>query len=207
MATKGRIKLYFAPRTRAVRILWLLEELKLSYELEKHEFIPTGSKFFVQKTPHQKFPTIEDGPVVMSESGAIVEYLLEKYGKGRLAPPPGTPARARYLQWLHFSESTAFTPIGVLAWLTVYRSDAADHPDLIADGRSRAASAMAVVEKELSANDYLGGNEFTAADIMMGFTLVAAQMLGAIDQSYPNIAAYIERLSARPAFQKAASED
>lgn len=113
------IRLYFAPRTRSVRILWLLEELELPYELEHVTFEPPAKRFFGQKTPSGKLPTVEDGAVTMSESGAIIEYILECYGSGRLAPPVGTPERAAFLQWLHFSESTAFPPLGIVVWLTL----------------------------------------------------------------------------------------
>jgi glutathione S-transferase len=88
------IKLYFAPRTRSVRILWLLEELELPYELARVEFAAPAERFFAQQTPLGKLPTIEDGDVVMCESGAIVEYILERYGGGRLAPPVGSRERA-----------------------------------------------------------------------------------------------------------------
>ena len=92
------IKLYYAPRTRSIRVLWLLEELGLPYDLEPVEFLPPAKNFFAQQTPLRKLPTIEDGDVVMCESGAILEYILERYGEGRLAPPVGSPARAAYLQ-------------------------------------------------------------------------------------------------------------
>ncbi len=80
------LKLYYAPRTRAARILWLLEELGLPHELERVEFLPTSDTFFQQNTPTGKLPTLEDGDVLLCESGAIVEYILERYGEGRLAP-------------------------------------------------------------------------------------------------------------------------
>src|SRR5262245_32714476 len=158
------VKLYFAPRTRAVRVLWLLEELGLPYELERVEFLPPARNFFAQRTPSGKLPTIEDGDVVMFESGAIVEYILERYGAGRLAPPVGSPARATFLQWLHFAESTAFPPLGILVWLTLYRDDAARHPELVADTRARATLGLDFVERELGDRRYLVGDEFTAAD-------------------------------------------
>ena len=108
------IKLWYAPLTRSFRVLWLLEELGLAYELKAVEFkIPSG-RFFSQETPTGKLPTIEDGDLVLCESGAIVEYLVERYGEGRLAPPPGTSERGRYLQWIHMAESTVFPPVGVL---------------------------------------------------------------------------------------------
>lgn len=199
------ITLYFAPLTRAVRVAWLLEELGLPYVLERVEFLPTANRFFVQKTPTGKLPTIEDDGVVLCESGAIVEYLVERYGEGRLAPPVGNPGRAAYLQWLHFAESTAFPPLGILAWLTRYRKDAESHADLIADTRARALSAFEQVEKQLGADGYILGDEFSAADVMLGFTLAAAQMLGVLDDSLPKTSAYLARLWSRPALQKVAA--
>ncbi len=199
------IKLYYAPRTRSVRIVWLLEELGLPYTLERVEFQPPARDFFVQKTPLGKLPTIEDGDVVMAESGAIVEYILERYGNGRLAPAIGSPLRPLFLQWLHFAESTAFPPLGIVVWLTLYRSDAAEHSTLIADARTRAATGFEQLERELSDKQYLLGDTFSAADIMMGFTLIAGRMLGVIDDRYPATNAYLERLQARPALQKTMS--
>jgi len=198
------IKLYFAPRTRSVRILWLLEELGLPYELERVDFLPPAKSFFSQRTPLGKLPTIEDGDVTMCESGAIVEYILERYGDGRLAPAVGSAERARYLQWLHFAESTAFPPLGIIVWLTLYRGEAESHAALLEDARARAATGLEFLEHELGANRYLTGDEFSAADIMMGFTLIAARVLGVFDDHYPGLDAYLARLQARPAFRKAA---
>jgi glutathione S-transferase len=199
------IQLYFAPRTRAVRILWLLEELGLPYELKRVDFLPTATKFFQQQTPTGKLPTLVDGDVTMCESGAIVEWLLERYGAGRLAPAPGTRERARYLQWLHFAESTAFPPLGIVVWLSVYRGDAAKRGELIEDARGRAATGLGFLERELGDGAYLLGDAFTAADVMMGFTLVAARLLGVLDARFPRVNRYLARLEARPAFQKAAA--
>ncbi len=199
------MKLYFAPRTRSIRIVWLLEELGLPYELERVEFAPPAKRFFNQKTPYGRLPTLEDGEVVMCESGAIVEYILERYGEGRLAPAIGTPARARFLQWLHFAESSAFPPIGIVVWLSLYRSDAAEHPELLEDARSRATMGLDFLVEQLGDDTYLLGEEFSAADIMMGFTLEAATLLGLLGDEYPSLQAYLERLRARPAFQKAAA--
>ena len=158
------IKLYFAPRTRSVRILWLLEELGLPYSLERVDFLPPAKNFFAQQTPLGKLPTIEDGDVVMCESGAIVEYILERYGDGRLAPAVGTPERAAFLQWMHFAESTAFPPLGILVWLTIYRDDAQDHAAILEDARARAAMGLDFLERELGENAHLIGDEFTAGE-------------------------------------------
>jgi glutathione S-transferase len=197
------IKLYFAPRTRSVLILWLLEELELPYELERVEFVPPEKKFFAQKTPLGKLPTIEDGDVTMCESGAIAEYILERYGEGRLAPPVGSSERARYLQWLHFAESTAFPPVGIVVWLTRYRDDADSQSDLLEDARGRAAMGLDFLERELGPKPYLAGDMFTAADIMMGFTLAAAQIMRILDDRHPTLSGYLDRLQARPAFRRA----
>lgn len=195
----AKLTLYFAPRTRAVRILWLLEELALPYRLERVAFVPTATRFFVQATPTGKLPTLVDGEVVMAESGAIVEYLLERYGAGRLAPAPGTPARAAFLQWLHFAEATAFPPLGIVVWLTRYREDADKHGEIIADARGRARTTLEQVERTLEGRPYILGEDFSAADVMLGFTLWAARYLEALDDGLPNCTAYLDRLLARPA--------
>ena len=165
------------------------------------EFQPTASKFFIQKTPTGKIPTLEDDDVVMCESGAIIEYLLEKYGGGQLAPAIGSADRAAYLQWLHYAEATAFPPLGIVVWLTVYRQDAADHPDVVKDARARAGMALDVIEARLAVADFLVGAVFTAADIMMGFTLFAAMTLDLLGER-PNLVAYLGRLQRREAFGK-----
>jgi glutathione S-transferase len=193
------LKLWYAPNTRCFRVIWLLEELGLPYQLERVTFIPPANTFFQQKTPTGKFPTLEDGDVVICESGAITEYIQEKYGDGRLAPPVGSPDRARYLQWLHFADSTAFPPMGILVWLLLYREDATENENLITDAQHRAAVGLEFLERELGENTWLLGDEFSAADIMVGFTLAAAQRLGLLKVQYPRIKAYFDRLQRRPA--------
>jgi glutathione S-transferase len=199
------IKLYFAPRTRAVRVVWLLEELGLPYELERAEFKPPAREFFSQSTPLGKFPTLVDGDLVMCESGAIIEYILERYGDGRLAPPVGSRDRPLYLQWLHFAESTAFPPLGIIVWLTRYRGEGEAQKSLLEDARMRAASGFEFLERSLRDDGYVVGAAFTAADIMLGFTLVAGQVLGVLDERFPKTNAYLARLLERPAFGKAAA--
>jgi len=198
------ITLYFAPRTRAVRILWLLEELGLPYELKKMAFAPP-SKTFSQQTPLGKFPVIEDGDLVISESGAILEYILERYGEGRLAPPIGSPLRGPFLQWIHFAEGTAYPPLGNIVWHTLYKRDAESLPGVIADARGRARDALDFAAQALTGRDYLLGDEFSGADIMLGFTLAVAQVLGVLEQGDAVLMRYLARLQARPAFQKAAA--
>jgi len=199
------IALYYAPRTRAVRVRWLLEELGLPYELRRVAFVPPSSGFFSQQTPSGKLPVVEDGGVTIAESGAILEHILERYGHGRLAPPVGSPARARYLQWLHFAEGTLSVPLSTILWHAFYKGDAAEVPTVMADARDRAHTTLAVVELALEGRDHLA-DEFSAADIMMGFTLGAARVLGVLDERYPRIHAYLARLEARPPFQQATAD-
>lgn len=200
------IVLYYAPRTRAVRIRWLLEELGVPYELRRVEFRPPTTGFFSQATPAGKLPVIEDDDVVLSESGAIAEYLCERYDDGRLAPPVGSPLRPRWLQWMHFAEATAFPPIGTIVWHTRYKQDAEHVPTVIEDARGRAHTTLGVVERALDGADYLLGERFSAADVMMGFTVAAASAVGVLDERFPRLAAYLTRLAARPAFARATAD-
>src|SRR6185369_16675973 len=124
------IRLYYAPRTRAVRVRWLLEELGVPHELARVEF-NRPSHTFAQSTPLGKLPVIEDGDTTIGESGAIVEYILERYGNGNLAPPIGSPLRGEFLQWVHFAEATAFPPIGVIVWHTLYEQNADRFPEVM----------------------------------------------------------------------------
>ena len=198
------IKLHHAQLTRSIRIVWLLEELGIPYELVTVAFKPPR-RSFEQNTPSGKFPVIQDGDLVMSESGAILEYLIEKYGKGRLAPPLGSTDRGAYLQWVHFAEATAFPPMGDIARHTMFLPEAERIPQVADDGRARAQNALDVVERALARKHYLVGDELSGADIMMGYSLMAARMLGILGARHPNVAAYWERLAARPGFQKAMS--
>ena len=197
------IKLYHAPRTRSVRVRWLLEELGVPYDLVPVTFKPP-MKTFSQDTPFGKLPAIVDGDVTIGESGAIVEYILERYGNGRLAPAIGSPLRGEFLQWVHYAEATAFPPLGIIVWHTLFVGDADQVPGVVASARERAAAALDVVERALTGKTYLLGADFSAADVMMGFTLAAARILGVLDERFPNLTAYLSRLDARPAFQLAA---
>jgi len=199
--------LHFAPRTRSVRVAWLLEELELPYELVRSEFVPPQHRFFSQDTPTGRFPTLVDGRMTLCESGAIVEYILERYADGRLAPAIDSPDRPGYLQWLHYAESSAFPPIGIIVWLLRYRGGADGEDGLLDDARLRAASALSFIEDGFGEGDYLVGDMFTAADVMMGFSLVAAKAVGVLDERFPQLNGYLGRIFERPAFKKVAALD
>lgn len=202
----GRIRLYYAPRTRAVRVRWLLEELGLPYELERVAFRPPSGGFFAQATPSGKVPVLQDDGAVISESGAILEYIVDRYGEGCLAPPVDSAARGPYLQWLHFAEGTASVPLSTILWHTLYKGDADQVPTVVADARDRAHSTLMVIERALAAGDYLPGPDFSAADIQLHFTIAAARALGVLDDRYPRLQAYLSRLESRPAFQRSVAD-
>ena len=199
------MKLYHSPRTRSIRIYWLLEELGIPFELAALEFTPDALKSpsYLKVHPLGKVPSLEDGELTMFESGAIVEYILEKYGKGRLAPPPGSALRGPFLQWLHFAEATAMPPVVLIIAHSMLKPEAERIPAVVADGRTGAAAVLAALEGALAGKQYLLGHEFSAADIMMGYSLLLMKWLGLISEAYPNVAAYLARLEERPALQKA----
>ncbi|HVO24082.1 MAG TPA: glutathione S-transferase family protein [Candidatus Margulisiibacteriota bacterium] len=201
------LKLYHSPRTRSVRIYWLLEELGVSYQLETLAFTPETLKTaaYLKVHPLGKLPAIQDGDLVMFESGAILEYVLETYGNGRLAPAPGSPARGAFLQWVHFAEATAMPPLADIAQHMLFKPEAERLPAVVADGQARVNAVLAALEIALTGKQYLLGSEFTGADIMMGYALLLVKWFGLLTQQYPNVTAYLARLEQRPALQKALS--
>jgi glutathione S-transferase len=196
------LTLYHAPLTRSVRIYWLLEELAVPYQLETITF-QTPTRPFAQPTPFGKLPAIRDGDLVMFESGAILEYVLERYGQGRLAPAPGTPLRGPFLQWVHFAEATMMPPLGQIVRHTIFKPEAERIPAVVSDARALLTASLDVVEQALAGKDHLLGADFSAADIMMGYPLQSATWFGVLTDRHPNVSAYFARLAARPAFQKA----
>jgi glutathione S-transferase len=197
------IKLYHSPLSRSVRVLWLLEELGLPYELHAAPLEPPAPRPFAQKNPTGKVPTIEDDGVTIFESGAIVEYILEKHGSRGLAPPVGSPLRGPFLQWVHFADATAFTGLGNIFWHTRFKQDAEQVAGALADYRSWAEASLDVLERNLQGRDFLLGAEFSAADIMVGYTVLVAKALDLIGAERPAVGAYLARLTERPALRKA----
>jgi glutathione S-transferase len=164
--------------------------------------------------PLGKSPVIADGAVTVAESGAIIEYLVEKYGQGRLVPPPGTPERLRYTYWLHFAEGSAMPPL--LMKLVFDRIESAPMPFLvkpvargIADKVKRSfigpniRAQFDFLESELAAREWFTGAEFTAADVQMSFPIEVAQARGGLDASRPRLMDFLERIHARPGYRAA----
>jgi glutathione S-transferase len=199
------MKLYHCARARSVRVLWLLEELGLDYELETMPFDPKALQApdFLEVSPLGKVPVLIDGATHMSESVAIVQYILNKYADGALEPDEDDPEYGKYLQWLHFGESTLMGPIGTIS-LNRFILPEGERDERAVERAVRQLSRYTqTVEDALEGRDYLMGDEFTAADIVVGYAYFAMRLFRVFPKDYPNVTAWFERLMARPAYQKA----
>jgi glutathione S-transferase len=198
------MKIYHAPNSRSVRIVWLFEELGLPYELERFALGDPSMRTpeYRRVHPMGRVPALQDGDVTIHESGAIVEYVLAKYGNGRLAPPVSSPEFPAYLQWLHYAEGMLMPQVNVIVVETRFLPPEKRSPENLARATKLLTRMLEVVEATLAGREYLAG-EFSGADIMTGHACVAAARLGADLSDKPNVAAYVERLKARPALQKA----
>jgi glutathione S-transferase len=203
--------------SRSQRVLWLLEELGLDYEVRRYQ---RNAKTMLAPPelravhPLGKSPVIEDAGQVLAESGAIVEYLAERYGEGRLVPPAGTPERLRYRYWLHFAEGTAQPPL--LLKLLFDRLDKGPMPFFVRPvARAIAQRAKDTfiqpnidrnfdyMERELEKSEWFAGAGFSAADVQMSFPLEAAVVRGGLDAKRPHLMGFLERIHARPAYRRA----
>ena len=203
--------------SRSQRVLWLLEELGVPYEIKKYErnaqtmLAPPE----LQKVhPLGKSPVLTDGDVTVAESGAIIEYLVERYGNGRLAPAIGTLERLRWRYWMHFAEGSAMPPL--LLKLIFDKVESSKMPFFVKpiakaiSGKVKAAMVtpnlkrqLDFMEAELGKNEWFVGNEFSAADVQMSFPVEAAAQRAGLDASRPKLMAWLKRIHARPAYKKA----
>jgi glutathione S-transferase len=203
--------------SRSQRVLWLLEELGVPYEVKRYE--RDAKTMFAPPTllavhPLGKSPVITDAGVTVAESGAIIEYLVDKYGGGRLIPPAGTAQRLRYTYWLHFAEGSAMTPLLMTLVFNRIAANPAPWP-ISAIARRIAAtvqtsflnpnikSQLDYMEAELTAHPWFAGEEFTAADVQMSFPLEAAASRAGLNASRPKLMAFLERIHARDAYKRA----
>ncbi len=203
--------------SRSQRVLWLLEELGVEYRIKRYERDPRtmlAPDSLREVHPLGKSPVIEDDGRVVAESGAIVEYLVERYGNGRMIPPPGSEDRLRYTYWLHYAEGTLM-PLLVLG-LIFDRLSQPPMPlllrpvaGLIGNGvrksfiEPRIGENLEFIENELGRSDWLAGDEPTGADIQMSFPLEVIVTRGGIGGGYPRIRAYVERVHERPSWRRA----
>ncbi len=203
------MKLYHCAKSRSVRVMWLLEELGLEYEVVKMSFDPDSlqSADYLAINPFGKVPVLVDGATTMSESVAIVQYILNRYGDGRLEPDRNGPEYGKFLQWLHFGESTMMGPVAQMASHMMFFPEELRNPAILEQGRKTWSHYLSILDKELADKDYLCGNEFSAADIVVAYGLFIVKVFRlAPDGGHANVEAYYQRLSSRPAFQKAAAD-
>ena len=212
-----KLTVHHLNNSRSQRILWLLEELGVEYELKRYQrdaqtmLAPPELRAV---HPLGKSPVITDGDVTLAESGAIIEYLVDRYGAGRLAPAAATPERLRYTYWLHYAEGSAMPPLVLKLIFT--QIPRAPMPALVRPIVRRIAEGVRAkfvepqiklhldyLEGELGKTPWFAGDEFTAADIQMSFPLEAAASRGGLDATRPKLFAFLERIHARPAYKKA----
>ena len=206
------LTIYHVPGTRGVRPIWLCEELAIPYTVELIDFSPEfrSSSEWRALSPVGKVPVLRDSfdgrtkDLLMFESGAMVQYILDRYGKGQLQPALGTPEHAIYLQWSWFAEATFARPLGEIVnhgreFPGDQRIDA-----VVSEMQHRAALSTEAVGAEMADKSYILGDAFSAADISLGYTLMLAERF--LPNGLPSsVIPYWQRLSSRPAFQAAVS--
>ena len=194
------LNLYHAPNTRAFRVIWTCEELDIPYQLTRVNFSPEyrASAQWRQLNPVGKVPVMTDGDLTMFESGAMVQYVLDRYAQGRLQPTPGTPEHALFLQWSWYAEATYARPIGEVVNHKRAFGDAVQ--DAIMDEmKARAVLGTQAVSQAVTDRPFILGDDFSAADIMLGYSVMLATLV-IPDAVVGPVADYWQRLSARPAF-------
>jgi glutathione S-transferase len=210
------ITVHHLNNSRSQRILWLLEELGVGYEVRRYQrdaqtmLAPPELRGV---HPLGKSPVIVDGDMVLAESGAIIETLADRYGAGKLAPAPGSPERVRYLYWLHFAEGTAQPPLLLKLLFDRIKSKAPFFVRPVARAIADKALGtfvlpnigrnMDFMESELGKNEWFAGAQFSAADIQMSFPVEALRMRGGLDEKRPRLMRFLERIHSRPAYQRA----
>jgi glutathione S-transferase len=203
--------------SRSQRVLWLLEELGVPYEVQRYERdakTMLAPPALLAIHPLGKSPVIVDGDVTVAESGAIIEYLVSKYGDGRLIPPAGTEQRLRYTYWLHYAEGSAMTPLLLKLVFDRISTNPAPWP-ISAIARRIAATVTNTfiapnlqrhfdfIESELKARTWFAGEQLTAADVQMSFPLEIAVPRAGLNAGRPKSTAFLQRIHARDAYKRA----
>lgn len=197
------LTLHHLVRSRSDRILWLLEELELPYALETYprNEINRAPEALARVHPLGKAPALEDDGQIITESGAIVEYVLARYGEGRLRPDVDSPDFAAYLEWMHFAEGTAMAQFLMALFLTGEIAPGLEPHPLAPAATGEVEKILDYVEARLESSDYLAGSEFSAADIMMGWVLFMFELRKRLDRREAT-QRYLRRLEARSGYQR-----
>ena len=199
------LKIYHSKQSRSMRVVWLCEEVGLDYTLSSFAMFTAEmkTKDYLRIHPLGKVPAIEDDGFILWETGAIFEYLVDKYSDGELIPPRGTESGALAAQWIGYGENPLTIIMGEVAAHGGPMPEEMRLPALVDRGNEIAPALVGVVERALADKVYILGDDFSAADIMLGFGLNIAQHLGFVSEQTPRALAYCDRLRARPAFKRA----
>ena len=198
------LTLHFAPNSRAGRIVWLLEELELEYDINKMAFNPKDLKSDEHRARHPlgRVPVLDDGDVTIYESGAIVEYVIERHKNGGLKPEVSDPLYPEYLQWFHYCEGMVMPPVNTIVVQTLLLPPDRRDETVLGQAQRLLAKALEPVDESLAGRDYLIG-AFSAADVMLGHACFMSNRLGCVSDEMANLKGYVERISERPAFKTA----
>ena len=196
------LTLHFAPNSRAGRIVWLLEELELEYDINKMAFNPKDLKSDEHRARHPlgRVPVLDDGDVRIYESGAIVEYVIERHKNGGLKPEVSDPLYPEYFQWFHYCEGMVMPPVNTIVVQTLLLPPDRRDETVLGHAQRLLAKALEPVDESLAGRDYLIG-PFSAADVMLGHACFMSNRLGCVSDEMANLKGYVERVSERPAFK------
>lgn len=199
------MKLHHVSGSRSLRVRWLLEELELPYELVTYSLGEASLRGpeYRALNPQSRVPTLEDEGVVLFESGAIVQFLLERYGEGRLEPGLADRDRAQYLQWFHWGEAALMPPLHVIMGNRFVLKEADRSEAALRVARGQFAQVLRVLGGALEGKSYLVGDRFTAADLMAVYGITLVKQVGEMPEEPASVRAWHDRLTARPAFVRA----
>ena len=198
------LTLHFSSNSRAQRVLWLLEELKLEYNLNKIKFHPSELKSDEHRKRHPlgRVPVLEDEEITIYESGAIVEYLIARHSNGELKPEVSDPAFPNYLQWFHYCEGMIMPPMNTIVVHTLILPEERRNEEVLRQAKNLLTKALLPVNQLLEKNKFLIG-KFSGVDFMLGHSLYMSNNLKCVPNEMINIKNYLNLISEREAFQKA----
>ena len=198
------LKVHFVAGTRSGRVVWLLEELGLEYEVNIMPFTKEGLKSPEHRSRHAlgRVPVLEDGEISIFESGAIIDYVLERHKNGGLKPNSDAPEFPFYLQWYHYCEGMVMPPMNQIVVQTILLPPDRRDETVLNQAKNLLTKSLAPVNENLAEKDYLIG-DFSAADLMLGHSCFMANRLGCVSDEMQNIKDYVARIANRPAFKKA----
>lgn len=198
------LKVHFVAGTRAGRVIWLLEELGLEYEVNIMPFTKEGLKSPEHRSRHAlgRVPVLEDGDISIFESGAIIQYILERHKDGGLKPSSDSPMFPYYLQWFHYCEGMIMPPMNTIVVHTLILPKERRNEEVLRQAKNLLTKSLSPVDNLLSKNKYLI-DVFSGVDFMLGHALYMSNKLGCVSDEMNNIKRYIDLINTHDAFLKA----